>query len=564
MENKKDKKLPFAVLRKGAIAGVLGLTMGLSCFCLTGCSDGKDGQNGKDGAQWYSGIETPTTQGVNGDFYLDTDDYILYQKTNGEWTVLMRDFGKPATATNIELQVASDKVQWRYTTGDDTVWKDLIDVETITGTDGKDGREIELQVGSEYIQWRYTTGEDTAWKNLMLISSLKGTDGATWLSGTTEPTTTQGKNGDFYLNESNYDIYKKTDGVWNKIGNIKGEKGKDGIAGSEINQLTGKSILAIGDSYVAGHTSPDSDTWISQLATRNNMTKYVYAQNGISIAHPTTAISNGLVDMIDTITSSVSTTDYIVFLAGHNDANASLNGGTAVPIGTNEDKTKETYKGSLNMIIESLLNKYPTAKILFLTPFERYGTEEAYATAMQEVCAKWSIPCFDNYHNSGICWQNEAQKAAYESANLHFNQAGHERISYMYESILKNNCVIGSYVNDKEPEESAGWLSEFGHPTGSSEINRAIVTIKLYKGQTIDFANKETWATYKYAIGPGTDQLATTWIKDSTNTSSSYQTGGSPCEIPSTGTYTIMIARQDNSTITTSEMETFKSLFKIN
>lgn len=43
MENKKDKKLPFAVLKKGAIAGVLGLTMGLSCFCLTGCSDGKDG-----------------------------------------------------------------------------------------------------------------------------------------------------------------------------------------------------------------------------------------------------------------------------------------------------------------------------------------------------------------------------------------------------------------------------------------------------------------------------------------------------------------------------------------
>lgn len=234
LEESKKKKVPFNVLRKGAIAGLLGLTLGFGCLGLAGCSlngtDGKDGLNGKDGAQWYSGIETPTTQGVNGDFYLDTDDYILYQKTNGEWTVLMRDFGKPATATNIELQVNSGKVQWRYKTGDDTTWKDLIEVDTITGSDGK---EIELQVGSEYIQWRYTTGTDTTWKNLMLISSLKGTDGATWLSGTSAPTTTQGKNGDFYLNESNYDIWKKSDGTWTKIGNIKGDKGdpgKDGVS----------------------------------------------------------------------------------------------------------------------------------------------------------------------------------------------------------------------------------------------------------------------------------------------------------------------------------------------
>ena len=205
LTQEQKKKVPFNVLRKGAIAGLLGFTIGFGCLGLAGCSNGtngKDGANGLNGSQWYSGIETPTTQGVNGDFYLDTDDYILYQKTNGEWTVLMRDFGKPATATNIELQVASGKVQWRYKTGDDTAWKDLIEVSTITGadgndgSDGKDGREIELQVGSEYIQWRYTTGIDTTWKNLMLISSLKGTDGATWLSGTTEPTT-EGKNGDF-------------------------------------------------------------------------------------------------------------------------------------------------------------------------------------------------------------------------------------------------------------------------------------------------------------------------------------------------------------------------------
>lgn len=93
LEESKKKKEPFNVLRKGAIAGLLGLTIGFGCLGLAGCS--LNGTDGKDGAQWYSGIETPTTQGVNGDFYLDTDDYILYQKVNGQWTPIMNEFGKP-------------------------------------------------------------------------------------------------------------------------------------------------------------------------------------------------------------------------------------------------------------------------------------------------------------------------------------------------------------------------------------------------------------------------------------------------------------------------------------
>lgn len=49
----------------------------------------------------------------------------------------------------------------------------------------------------------------------------KGADGATWLSGTTAPTT-QGKDGDYYINTLNSDVYKKASGTWSKVGNIKG------------------------------------------------------------------------------------------------------------------------------------------------------------------------------------------------------------------------------------------------------------------------------------------------------------------------------------------------------
>lgn len=90
LTQEQKKKVSFNVLRKGAIAGLLGLTIGFGCLGFAGCSNSQDGKNGK----WYSGIETPTTQGVNGDYYYDTDDYLLYQKTNGQWDIIVRDFGK--------------------------------------------------------------------------------------------------------------------------------------------------------------------------------------------------------------------------------------------------------------------------------------------------------------------------------------------------------------------------------------------------------------------------------------------------------------------------------------
>ena len=59
-----------------------------------------------------------------------------------------------------------------------------------------------------------------------------GADGATWLTGTAAPTSAQGKNGDWYLNTANYDIYQKVSGAWSKKGNIKGAQGIQGIPGA--------------------------------------------------------------------------------------------------------------------------------------------------------------------------------------------------------------------------------------------------------------------------------------------------------------------------------------------
>ena len=85
-KDKKEKRAPFNTFRKGIVAGILGLTLGVSAFGLVGCTDGVDGKNG---TQWLSGTTAPVvSQGVDGDFYLDTQNFVIYQKVDGQWISL--------------------------------------------------------------------------------------------------------------------------------------------------------------------------------------------------------------------------------------------------------------------------------------------------------------------------------------------------------------------------------------------------------------------------------------------------------------------------------------------
>lgn len=111
------------------------------------------------------------------------------------------------------------------------------------------------------------------------------------------------------------------------------------------NPLYNKSILAIGDSFVKGHSLPDEKTWLSILAERNKMIKYNYGVNGASVAKDSNQKIISIVEYIDCVINNISAVDYIVFLAGHNDANPDLHGGMPIPIGKNNDNLDTTFKG---------------------------------------------------------------------------------------------------------------------------------------------------------------------------------------------------------------------------
>lgn len=76
-------------------------------------------------------------------------------------------------------------------------------------------------------------------------NGTNGKDGAAWLTGTTAPAATDGKDGDFYLNTTNFTIYSKSNGVWTELGSIMGADGvgEDGVGIDSVEYKDGKIVI---------------------------------------------------------------------------------------------------------------------------------------------------------------------------------------------------------------------------------------------------------------------------------------------------------------------------------
>lgn len=103
-------------------------------------------------------------------------------------TLSVPDFADGADGREIELQVTSTHIQWRYV-GVST-WTNLIALSAITGangsngtngTNGTNGSSVELQVTSTHIQWRLVGA--ATWTNLVALSTITGPAGSNGSNG---------------------------------------------------------------------------------------------------------------------------------------------------------------------------------------------------------------------------------------------------------------------------------------------------------------------------------------------------------------------------------------------
>lgn len=196
-------------------------------FTVTNGATGAQGQAGNNGKTLLTGIGAPAVdQGVEGDSYVDVQNWIYYVKTSEGWQ--NKGSFKGSDGTNGNDGVSITDISYTSSAG-------LVDTYTITFSNG------------------LTT-------TFTVTNGANGTNGNTLITGSVDPTT-EGVNGDSYLNTTTWEYFVKEADTWVSKGTIKGDDGATGPAGADGTSVkTGSGAPAddfgaVGDSYI------DIDTW---------------------------------------------------------------------------------------------------------------------------------------------------------------------------------------------------------------------------------------------------------------------------------------------------------------
>ncbi len=209
-------------------------------------------------------------------------------------------------------------------------------------------------------------------------------------------------------------------------------------------KLDGKVIVALGDSLFHGNKDCKGGTWLEMLAEKHNMTLYNYGQNGNTMSKQSEE-EQVKAPMCIRYADMADGADYVVILGGANDKR--LN----VPLGEDDSTEITEFCGALNTLIAGVTAKYPKARILFMTNYNRWPSKNKlglsdidYVLAMERVCRRWALPCFNNYYNCGISFQNPAHAAWMDEGivrgdgpNRHFSKEAYEWLMLKYEALLE-------------------------------------------------------------------------------------------------------------------------------
>jgi len=182
-------------------------------------------------------------------------------------------------------------------------------------------------------------------------------------------------------------------------------------------QDTGKHLIVLGDSYVANHRRPKSETWHYLAAQRLGLIYHNYGRNGSSIAWDRSKRGFGPA-MINRCLQMTDTADVVLVIAGHNDASM---------INDNRDSLR-MFRDSLTLLCQRLREKYPHATIGFVTPWhvDRPGFEPVIKT-IHKVCRKYHYPVLDTRKSPILVEDDEFRHRYFQAPgdHAHLNAEGH-------------------------------------------------------------------------------------------------------------------------------------------
>ena len=217
--------------------------------------------------------------------------------------------------------------------------------------------------------------------------------------------------------------------------------------------IKNKKVIIIGDSITNGTGASSTENRYTDVFARiTGSTVYNYGVGGTRIARqrkaafpPNEAFAERDYNMRLDEDVKETEADLIVVFGGTNDF-----GHGDAPLGSFSDNDEYTFYGAMHVLIKKLLNRYPEARLIFMTPLHRSSENEYlnsqgirrallidYVKAIREVCEYYSIPVLDLYKDSGIQPSVPVIKETFMPDGLHPSDKGMYRIANMLAEFVK-------------------------------------------------------------------------------------------------------------------------------
>lgn len=213
-------------------------------------------------------------------------------------------------------------------------------------------------------------------------------------------------------------------------------------------ELKNKKVWFLGDSITegAGVSSPEK-CFVSVFGKISGAEVKNYGIGGTRIAKQKNKSENERweQDFLSRVDNMDDNADIVVVFGGTNDF-----GHGDAKMGTMESRDEYTFYGALHGLCTSLINKYPKAEIIFMTPLHRVNEDDevneigikrevnlwGYVNIIKEVAGYYGLPVLDLFNTSGLQPKVDIIRKMYMPDGLHPSDVGAEKIAKRLYSFL--------------------------------------------------------------------------------------------------------------------------------
>lgn len=213
--------------------------------------------------------------------------------------------------------------------------------------------------------------------------------------------------------------------------------------------LEGKKVLFLGDSITEGVGASSKDTcYVSVFGKISGAEVKNFGISGTRIAAQKIPSENERhdKDFMSRVAEMDENADVVVVFGGTNDF-----GHGDARIGKFDSRDEYTFYGAMHILCTKLINKYPDAEIVFMTPLHRLSEDEevneigirneaplsGYVDVIKEVAGFYGLPVLDLFNMSGIQPKVDVIRERYMPDGLHPSDAGAKKIAERLCAFLK-------------------------------------------------------------------------------------------------------------------------------